>query len=80
MIDEAYAEYMANCRRFMRTINAHQVMDFGRSKTMEKDREQKILEKIDFEEKRLTEEFAKSYISLADVKTALNEIRQEVKQ
>lgn len=47
---------------------------------MEKDKEQKILEKIDFEEKKLTEEFAKSYISLADVKNALNEIRQEVAQ
>ena len=31
MIDEAFAEYMANCRRFMRTINAHQIMDFGRN-------------------------------------------------
>ena len=38
MIDEAYAEYMANCRRFMRTINAHQVMDFGRNKPKEKNK------------------------------------------
>lgn len=45
---------------------------------MEKDKEQKILDKIDFEEKWLTEEFRKGYISLADAKTALNEIRQEV--
>ena len=45
---------------------------------MEKDKEQKILDKIDFEEKWLTEEFIKGYISLADAKTALNEIRQEV--
>lgn len=36
MIDEAYAEYMANCRRFMRTINAHQVMDFERNKSKSK--------------------------------------------
>ena len=42
MIDEAYAEYMANCRRFMRTINAHQVMDFGRNKPKEKDKAKKI--------------------------------------
>ena len=47
MIDEAYAEYMANCRRFMRTINAHQVMDFWRNKSKEKDKVKKTLkEKI----------------------------------
>lgn len=42
MIDEAYAEYMANCRRFMRTINAHQVMDFGRNKPKDKDKEKTV--------------------------------------